>query len=507
MSHILHVVFPVNLYEHNPYLNNGRKHVLVIEEKINFTYLKYHKLKLVLHRSTMKKYFDFLLRRHDTVSLRYAEFDAEEDSLIRSYKDKITCIEFVDPTDHLIVDKWKKLAKRHGLNLLIRPTLNFLMSKEDVHEYRKSNPTPKYYHDRNFYPYMRKKLGVLIDREGKPRGERWSFDTDNRKAFSHKLFKNHESVSFKVNRSKYVKEAIMYVEKNFGDNYGKTTDFIYPISHNEAKKWLKEFVESRLRKFGDYQDIVSKGDPFLYHSVLSASLNIGLLTDRQVLDEILSYKGKVPLNSLEGFVRQLIGWKQFVYFIYESHGEKIRRSNFLNLSGVVGSAFWKGTTGIPPIDGIIRQVDRYAYAHHIQRLMFLGNFMLLCGYHPKSVSDWFQAFVSIDAYDVFMVPNVYEMVCFSAGGIMMTRPYFSSSNYIVRMSDFRASDGSVAVEGKTYAWTEIWDALYYRFVFTHRRVLKSNYSTARAVANVKKKSRREMMRLVDLADSYCVTLD
>lgn len=491
---ILHIIFPVNLYKNNSYLTKN-KYIAIIEEKYNFTYLNYHKLKLILHRSSMKSYYDSL----NFTQKKYFDFFIKDENIIKFYKNKIKTIEFIDPCDHLIVNKWKKLCNKFNLQLCILPTLNFLITIDEI-KYYKENYTngKKYYHDRSFYPYMRKKLNVLV-KDNKPIGNKWSFDKENR----NKLPSNTIIPKIpKVNNSKYVLDAIKYINKYFNNNYGDTDNFIYPINHKSAIRWLNNFCKTKLKTFGDYQDFVSKDCPFIFHSILSPLLNIGLLTDRQVLDKVLKQKG-ISINNLEGFIRQLIGWKQYIFFIYTIEGEKIRNMNFLNGSGKLPKAFWTANTMIYPIDCIIKQVIKYAYAHHIQRLMFLGNFLLLCGYHPIEINNWFQAFVSIDGYDIFMIPNVCEMVCYAGGGIMMTRPYFSSSKYILKMSDFKKTDGHlILLNGKEYYWTEIWDSLYYRFIKIHSKILRKNYSTATYVLNLEKKSKKEIDKYIMVAEMY-----
>lgn len=491
----LHIIFPVNLYKKNKFIEN--KYVAVIEEKINFTYLNYHKAKLVLHRASMKSYFDKLSSKHK----KYFEYNTKDEDILKFYKGKINTVEFIDPTDHLIVNKWKKLCQKFKLNLNIIPTLNFLITKDEIMDYYESTNKKKYYHDRSFYPYMRRKLNVLMTNDNKPEGNKWSFDKENRQTLPKNVIVPKIP---KINTSQYVKNAIIYVEKNFKDNPGLTNYFIYPINHTGAKKWLKNFIEEKLKKFGNYQDFFKKDTPFVFHSVLSPLLNIGLLTDQEVLTEVLKNRKGISLNSLEGYLRQLIGWKQYIYFIYTIEGEKIRRMNFLKATRKIPKVFWTGNTKIPPIDDIIIQVQKYGYAHHIQRLMFLGNFMLLCGFHPLEVTNWFQEFVSIDAYDVFMIPNVMEMVCYAGGGIVMTRPYFSSSSYILRMSDYKKTDGKIVLKNKEYYWTEIFDALYYRFIYKYQNILKNNYSTANYVLNMKKK--KNLKELINIANDYLMFL-
>jgi len=471
----LHIIFPVCLFKKNPHLDG--KDIALVEEKVNFTYLNYHKLKIVLHRATMKKYFDTLKVKHK----KYYEFDTDEIDIIKNY----SCVEFIDPCDYLIVNKWQKLCKKEGIELTILPTLNFLI---DPTEY-----TGPYYHDRSFYPFMRKKLDVLMVGD-KPKGGQYSFDKENRKALPKniKLPANPK----KVNNS-YVREAKKYTERHFSDNVGEIDEFIYPIDSKSATNWMKKFCEERLKHFGTYEDAMDDTSVMLYHSCLAVSLNTGLITDRDVLDYVSTQK--VEINNLEGFIRQLIGWRNYVYTIYVKEGEKIRKMNFFEHKRKLSEKWWKGETGMPIVDMTIKKINRYAYAHHIERLMVLGNFMLICQINPQEVMDWFQGFVSIDAYDVFMVPNVLGMSQHADGGITMTRPYFSSSNYINKMYGKKVKS-EINLKSGTYQWDEVWDAVYYSFINKHKDYLEKNYSTAQQVSHWKKKTNKK--EILELAEEY-----
>lgn len=491
MGKVLHLIFPTGLFKKNPYLNK-EKDIAILEEKINFTYLPYHKAKLVLHRSTLKQYYDNLKTKG--YRIRYYEFDEDEQQFLKG----VHTIEFIYPCDHLIVQRWEKIAKKAGIELNILPTVNFLLTLEDIKGYQLP-----LYHDRSFYPFMRQKLGVLLTANGKPIGGKYSFDKENRKTLPAGITLPNTPT---VNRSKYVQEAVDYVQKRFPHNYGEVENFIYPINSKTAKAWLKRFCEERLSNFGPYEDALladTSATPILFHSCLAVSLNTGLLTDREVLEYILEYSSKhsVPLNSLEGFIRQLIGWRNYVFLVYEREGEKIRKMNFFKASRPLSNRWWKGKTQIPVVDMVIRKVNKYAYAHHIERLMVLGNFMLICGIDPHQVNNWFQAFVSIDAYDVFMIPNVLGMSQHADGGITMTRPYFSSSNYIKKMiGRGDGTKGLVILPSGKYEWDEVWDAVYYAFIDRHFEYLMKNYSTSRQALHWKNKKNKS--KLLALAMEY-----
>jgi deoxyribodipyrimidine photolyase-related protein len=264
--------------------------------------------------------------------------------------------------------------------------------------------------------------------------------------------------------NKWVTEAIGYVKKHFASNYGTTDAFIYPVTFEDSKKWLADFLNNRFEKFGMYEDAMVANESFLHHSVLTPMLNIGLLNPQVILQQAITVgeKKNIPLNSVEGFVRQIVGWREFIRIVYEREGTKQRTTNYWGFKRKIPESFWNGTTGIEPIDVVIKKTLKNGYAHHIERLMVLGNFMLLCEFDPDEVHRWFME-LYVDAYDWVMVPNVYGMTQFADGGLMTTKPYISGSNYLLKMGDWKKGP-----------WTEIWDGLFWRFMHVHRDFFGKN---------------------------------
>jgi deoxyribodipyrimidine photolyase-related protein len=263
----------------------------------------------------------------------------------------------------------------------------------------------------------------------------------------------------------YYLEAVAYTHTHFSENPGTLSDSpLYPTNFEEADRWLGDFLENRFHGFGPYEDSIVANESILHHSVLSPLLNAGLLEPGHVLERILAFAEQhdVPLNSTEGLVRQLLGWREFVRGVYEYRGRQQRTSNRLGHTRALPASFYDGTTGIPPIDQTIRKLLKTGYVHHIERLMVLSSFMNLCGFHPNAVYQWFME-LFIDAYDWVMVPNVYGMALFADGGMMSTKPYVSGSNYIRKMSDYKPGD-----------WENIWDALFWTFMDRHRPVFGKN---------------------------------
>ena len=481
------LIFPVHLFENNELLEEKENKKIIIEDPVYFTKYDTHKLKLILHRASMKKYAD----KH---KLEYIEFDKAE-NFYKNNKSHIICY---DPVDHDVINNIKKYSKKNKFELEIFETPEFISTYDNLEEFHNRQKDKRFIHDSQFYRWQRERLNILPN-------TKLSLDSENRKPFP----KNQKDVLHPLsNNNKYVKEATNYVEKHFPNNFGSSQNFFYPIDHEEAKEWLHNFVYHRFKQFGDFEDAISKNIKFGFHSVLSPILNIGLLTDRDVLDKVLPLQHKIPLNSFEGFIRQIIGWKSTMRYFYEFYYDKQFGKNNLNHKRKLTDHFWKGTTQIPIIDDSIKKLHSTGYLHHIERLMVMGNFMLLCEIDPNDVFKWFM--LTVDAYQWVMVPNIFGMSQYADGGLLMTRPYFSSSNYIVRMSDYRNSIAVIELKPKSnikYTWEQIWDALYYRFIYKNRDMLKKIYATARNVAHWDKKSKEDQNELLETAELYLKFLD
>ena len=394
------------------------------------------------------------------VDNQYFEIGAynDLDSLFQHFRDEnVTRIHYVYTDDYLLERRLNRFAGDGGIDLKRYESPLFLLDHQGMNDLLGDRES---YFMASFYKKQRRRFGLLME-NGEPVGGKWSFDDENRK----KLPFNVKIPNTYIPQSnEYLREAVSYVEKHFPDNPGVAENFVYPITHHQAKAWLDDFLEHRIDDFGAYEDAISDKDPFLFHSVLTPSLNIGLLTPRQILAELMERheRKNIPLNSLEGFIRQIIGWREFMRAIYFYKGTLQRKSNIFGHHRKIPRSFWTGETGIKPVDDTIKKVLVHAYGHHIERLMILGNFMLLCEFDPDEVYRWFMA-LFIDAYDWVMVPNVYGMTQYADNGIITTKPYISGSNYIRKMSQY-----------KTGEWSRIWDALYWRFIHVHQEDFSGN---------------------------------
>ncbi|OHX65334.1 cryptochrome/photolyase family protein [Flammeovirga pacifica] len=486
MSKTAALIYPHQLFEQSPLFKQEVDCFFIIEDPLFFSQYKFHKQKLAYHRATMKWYADFLI--HLKYHVEYIEEKHLTNLFERIYSEgyhQIYCIDVVDDWLSKKIIEQCQLQQFH-LNWLSSPL--FINSKKDNDDYFKNEK--KKYHHSQFYKKQRQKLGLLMDKDNEPVGGKWSFDTDNRKKYPAK--KTPPSLK-KLPQNDYYKEAVSYVNNRYSDHLGTLEELpLYPTTFKEAEEWLLLFLNERYEEFGVYEDAIVSTESFLNHSVISPMLNIGLLTPYQVINHANEfYENKnVPINSHEGFLRQIIGWREFIRGIYEANGRQERTKNFWKFTKKMPDSLYNGSTGIPPIDQTIKKLNETAYCHHIERLMVLGNFMLLCEIHPDEVYQWFMEYF-IDAYDWVMVTNIYGMSQFSDGGLMASKPYISSSNYILKMSNYKKGD-----------WQFTWDGLFWRFMDKHRDILKKNPRLSMLINNYDKMDIAKKEKLMTSAELF-----
>jgi len=450
------IVYPHQLWGKNPAVA-AAEIVVLVEDPLFFTQYQFHVQKLVLHRASMTEFmqrcegFGKQVHRIDSKSISCS---SEIGAILKSKK--ISKAFLVEPTDNWLKQRVSDGCREAKIELEWMADPSFLTPNEVMQHWAKDR---KHFHFTDFYMQQRKRLGLLLDEKDKPIGGKWTYDTENRK----RLPKGLRVPLLKTPSERpSVAQAKRYVAKEFPTTLGQGEDFCYPVTHEQAATWLEMFIDERLASFGDYEDAISKQETFLFHSVLTPMLNIGLVTPEQIIDQVIAKSDEVSLNSLEGFLRQVIGWREFIRLVYIHAGSRQRTTNAWNLSRSLPASFYTGSTGIVPFDQSIQRTLKYAYCHHIERLMVLGNFMLLCDIDPDAVYRWFME-LFIDAYDWVMVPNVYGMSQHADGGMMTTKPYISGSSYILKMSDYSKGD-----------WCEVWDALYWRFIDREREFFSAN---------------------------------
>lgn len=502
------LIYPHQLYESHPAIAEGRLH-LVVEDPLffgDYEYpLNFHKQKLILHRASMQWFAKEILGKsgYEYAYIEYPQLKSGGETfskiLSNLKKQGIQQVHIIDPTDYVLQKRICTIVKELGLDLSWYESPNFLSTTQSIDDYLS---IAKDYFQTDFYKWQRRRLDVLLDEDGHPEGGKWTYDTDNRKKIPKQIEVPTLDSKYTKEEEPYVREAQKYVKKNFPENPGEVDEFMYCISHKAARSWFEEFIQERFGKFGVYQDAMTTRTPFVFHSVTSFALNIGLLDPHWMLEHTMQaamIEEETPLQSIEGFVRQVIGWREFMCTIYLKEGSNIRTLNHFGHTRTIPKSFYTGNTGILPIDNAIKKTRRYAYAHHIERLMLLGNFMLLCEFNPNEVYNWFME-LFIDSYDWVMVPNAYSMSQYADGGMIVTKPYISSSNYVKKMSDYT---GDPKTEGN---WTEVWDALYWTFIEKHKDEFKQNPRMSMMVNILDKKSTFDLENLHSIKEKFLKNL-
>ena len=490
----INLIFPHQLFQESPLFDIDAP-MYLIEEYLFFKQYPFHKQKIAFHRATMTCYEDFLLTEKKFKVHYIDAIDNLSDirKLIPVLKEQgIQHINYIDPTDNWLQKRIEQGCSKHNISTTMLPSPLFINTKEELSVFFKSDK--KKYHQTTFYTEERKKRHILIDADGQPTGGKWTFDAENRKKYPAK--KTPPSIQFPETDQYYV-NAVKYVNKHFDNHLGHLTEYqLYPTNFKITKDWLYQFFEQRFMEFGIYEDAIVAENSILNHSVLTPMLNIGLITPKEVINSCLSYtkKHNIPINSTEGFVRQIIGWREFIRGVYETRGSEERTTNFWAFKKKIPTSFYNGTTGIPPIDQTIKKVLQTGYCHHIERLMILSNFMLLCEFDPDEVYKWFME-LFIDAYDWVMVTNVYGMSQFADGGLIATKPYISGSNYIMKMSNYKKGD-----------WQNIWDGLFWRFMHTQRDFFLSNPRLGMLIRMYDKMPEDKQQKHLEYANNYLNSL-
>ena len=468
------LIYPHQLFEKPIEVPNAT--YFLLEEHLFFSQYNFHKQKLVFHRASMKQYESYLTKQgKKVVYVERCDTRGFVADLAQNGYTSVTCYQV---SDDFLQKRLRKFTEEHNIGLNLEASPMFLTSADEL----KTLFSPRIPGHASFYKAQRKRLGILVE-EDQPFGGKWSFDEDNRKKYP-KGKQAPRIESFGLND--YLPESQRYVDSHFKNNLGSLDfELVYPTNHLEAKTWLKDFLQHRFEEFGPYEDAIVANESILNHSVLTPMLNVGLLEPQYVIDEVLALAGKndIPINSLEGFIRHIIGWREYIHGLYVFNGVEQRTTNYWSFTQKMPKAFYDATTGIEPIDQTISKLQQTGYCHHIERLMILGNFMLLCEIDPDAVYQWFMEFF-IDAYDWVMVPNVYGMSQFADGGIMATKPYISGSNYVLKMSDYKKGE-----------WCNIWDGLFWRFMLKQRDFFQSNPRLAMLLRNYDRMApeRKEML--------------
>jgi deoxyribodipyrimidine photolyase-related protein len=452
------------------------------------TFQKHHKLKILLFLSSMRSYRDEL--RAKKIKLIYNDCNKEfktpyEKKLERVIKEKkIKEVNFFEIEDKFFEKRLKLFLLKKKINFKEIKSPMFLMNREEFKNYLSKNKKPFM---ANFYKIVRTKMSLLMNKNGTPKGNKWSFDEENRKKLPNSI-KIPEISEIKETKDTLILKR--FINSNFKDHPGNTDKFWFPTTRKDANKWLDEFLKDRIKLFGDYEDAVTDKSNTVFHSALSPLINLGLITPQEIIEKLRKIENKVPMNSLEGYIRQIIGWREFMRGIYQNYDQRLEKTNFFNHKRKMKKTWYEGTTGLDPLDHAINNAKKYGWSHHIERLMILANIMNLCEINPKQVYKWFME-MFVDSSDWVMAPNVYGMGLFSDGGIFATKPYICGSSYFLKMMHFKKGP-----------WCDVMDGLYWKFIDRHKQFFLKNPRLSMMVRISEKMNKERKSRIFKAAEKF-----
>ncbi len=457
------IILPHQLFYENSFLDDIDE-IYLIEDPQYFQ-KNFHIQKLYLHITSMKNYYDHIVNKYPNKKIFYIEFHKCN---YNDYKNDEINIKMFHPIDIKSVNNWK------SKNITFLESPYFLTSENDLLLYKNSVKNKNYNH-LHFYKWQRLRLNILIDENKKPEFGKWSFDTQNRNPYP----KNYIENMIKPYSSKYYNYAKEYILKYFSNAFGKLNDIHYPTTYFQAKNHLRQFINLSLSNFGNTQDAISNKVIYGNHSNISSSLNIGLLTPSYVIEQVLIFYNnhqnkKSIINSIEGFIRQIIGWREYMRFIYTFYRNDIIDVSYLNLQNRVPLSWYRGTTELSILNECINKLQNYAYLHHIERLMVMNNLAILYEISYKDIYNWFMN-CFIDSYDWVMVPNVLMNYNSLSNNVkFMKKMYIVSDNYLKKMSSTFNKDDGVIINN-----------LYWNFLKKYKKILSKDYGLSRQLKNIR----------------------
>ncbi len=465
------------------------------------TFVWSHKARIAVFLAAMRHYRDALRKRGLRVLYRQLDDSGNSGNLGAELKASLGSgrperIVLCEPGEWRVEQAIRKTARTMDVSLEIRPDRHFLCSRDEFAEHAAGR---KQLRMEYFYRRMRRKAGVLMDAD-QPEGGKWNYDSQNRGSFDANGPQGiPKAVGFPPDET--TREVLRLVEATFGSHPGQLDRFDWPVTPDDARRALRDFIAYRLPAFGTYQDAMWSGEPFLAHSLLSSALNLKLLDPREVLDaaEAAYQSGKAPLNSVEGFIRQVLGWREYVRGVYRRFMPEYLDRNALDAQVPLPAFYWTAETDMNCLRQAIGQTLEYGYAHHIQRLMVTGLFALLLGVQPREVHKWYLA-VYVDAVEWVELPNTLGMSQFADGGIMGSKPYVASGKYIARMSNYCAGcryDPGASCGERACPFT----TLYWDFLARHRTGLGRNPRMQMQLRNLARKSHVDIAAIRRQADA------
>ena len=439
----------------------GAKKIFMKEDLGLCTDFKHHKLKILFFLGAMREYRENLEANGFKVfyyDLETKEFNTPYLELLEKFiqDESIRKISYFEIEDKGFAEEFNKFISSNKIETQKIPSPMFLCERNEFEDFFEGKSLRMV----SFYQMMRKKLDILMDQD-KPVGGKWSFDDENRK----KLPKDISVPDLpKFTHSAEIEKLKKQISMKFNSHYGELENIWFPFTRKDSLKWFDNFLSYRLNNFGTYEDALHTDHNFVFHSALSPLLNIGLLTPKEIIEKSIAFsiKNNVPLNSIEGFIRQIIGWREFIRGTYHLKGEEESKSNFFNHTNKLTKEWYTGETGIPPLDDAIKNCLKFGFTHHIPRLMIISNLMTLARVDPAEIYHWFME-MFIDSSEWVMTPNVFGMGTFADGGLFATKPYSCGSNYLLKMSNYKKGE-----------WCDVVDGLYWKFMNDNLDFFKSN---------------------------------
>ena len=471
-------------------LDPARDRVLLAEVAEEAGHVPHHPQKIAFLFSAMRHFAEALRQRGITVDYVKLDDPANSGSLAGELA-RFVALHQPDAIHVTEAGDWRveQALKASGLPINWHVDRRFICSRAGFARWAQGK---KQLRMEFFYREMRRQTGLLLHPDGTPEGGVWNLDADNRKPLPKGL---RGPITLRFPADAITREVLVLVEARFGHHYGRLDAFDYPVTHADAEQLWAHFLDFGLAGFGDYQDAMASGEPFLFHARIGAALNVGLLDVRRLCDDVqAAYRqGRIALNAAEGFIRQLIGWREYVRGIYWLQMPDYAQRNAFGNSRPLPALYWTGQTRMNCMRQVIGQTLDHAYAHHIQRLMVTGNFALLAGIAPPALCDWYLA-VYMDAFDWVELPNVLGMVLHADGGYLGSKPYCASGQYIKRMSNY-CQDCPYKVSESTTDDACPFNALYWHFLMRHRELLQGNPRMTMVYRNLARMSESKQQAL------------
>ena len=436
--------------------------LLLYEPHDSFYEISHHKHKLVFQISSFRHFINSINYKnviHEKISNKPLKLTKYLSTLNK--ESPFSSLYVSKPSEYSTLKDLMYFCQLNNIDLKIFEDKKFITTDEDYKYWAKDKKSTI---QEFYYRWLRKKFSILMDDDSKPLGGKWNYDKDNRQSIS--KLKSDIPDRINITTDKITLEVMIEVEQIFKSSHGDLENFNWSVTHDGAWEQFIIFLDTFLPNYGAFQDAINKDNTFMFHSLLSPYFNSGLLDPLKCINEAQKRfeesNGEITINSIEGFIRQVLGWREFIMGVYWDNMPQYRQQNFWSHSKQLTSSWYTGDTGIPPLDSAIKESIDFGYTHHINRLMIISNLMNLSGIDPNDIHRWFME-MYIDSADWVMVPNVYGMGTFADGGIFSTKPYICGSSYMLRMSNFKKGE-----------WCDVVDGLYWKFIEKNINFFKTN---------------------------------